>query len=245
MTNKIKVGIIDDEKHGRDYISLLLKNEFPSLEIIFFAANVEEAVSLLNSNNPNILFLDVELGNKTVFDVLNQTDLEGVQLIFTTAYEQYSIRAIKNDANDYLLKPIQLDEFLEAVNKAIGKLEKQTFSNDELSPSVYLPTKNGISKIAVSNIVRCEADSNYTSIFLTDQNSRIMLSKTLQEVEQQFTMYGFFRIHHKHLINMQHIVEYIKGKGGEVLLTDGTILPVSLRRKVEFLKLLKASHSHK
>lgn len=237
---KMKVGIIDDEQHGREYIALLLQNEFPKLEIAFAASGVNEALTQLKASVPDILFLDVELGNKTVFDILDriEADREEIQLIFVTAYEHYAIRAIKNNANDYLLKPIQPDEFIKAVQKAVSRLEKA--GNVNVEPEhLQLPTKNGITKVAVSSIIRCEADSNYTSIYSYGLPGRIVLSKTLQEVEQSLESYGFFRVHHKHLVNLAHVVEYVKGKGGEVVLTDGTVIPVSLRRKTEFLRLYK------
>lgn len=242
MSTSITAGIIDDEHNGREYIELLLANEFPHIEVLFTAASVAEAFAFLEQQLPDLLFLDVELGDGTVFDVLGKTDLKNVQLIFTTAYDRYAIRAIKNDAADYLLKPIRPEEFVLAVEKAIHKMHERQHIQVPAVPVVQLPTRNGIRKTLLSEIIRCEADSNYTVIYLTDKQ-KIVVSKTLQEFEKQFEAHGFVRIHHKHLINMAHFAEYLKGKGGLVVLTDGTQVPVSLRRKAEFAQSLKQLRS--
>lgn len=239
---KITVNIIDDEQDGRDYIALLLANEFPELEVTFYAANVASAYRQLVKKQPDILFLDVQLGDGDAFDLLGQLTTVASRIIFITAYEHYAIKAIRNNAVDYLLKPIRKNEFIAAVRKAIDFLQKERQPRHaSQAPKISLPTAQGFKNVSIADITRCEADSNYTRIFLTDR-SRILVSRTLQDFEEQFLPHNFFRIHHKHLINLLHFRQYIKGKGGQVILSDESVVDVSVRRKAEFLdRIFKTS----
>ncbi|MCE3074636.1 LytR/AlgR family response regulator transcription factor [Chryseobacterium gwangjuense] len=238
MKTKIQACIIDDEKDGREYIALLLENEFPEIEIDFQASSVEEAFVYLTKNSPDILFLDIQLNDGTAFDLLSNFKELSSQIIFITAYENFAIQAIKNGATDYLLKPIKKMDFIIAVNKALENLKKSkaianahSLQNNKIS----LPTLQGFKRFNLSDIVRCEADSSYTIFYLTDK-SKIMVSKTLHDFEETLIEHNFFRIHHKHLINLDHLQEYIKGKGGQVVMSDCSVLDVSVRKKNDFLQ---------
>ncbi|ROI00019.1 LytR/AlgR family response regulator transcription factor [Chryseobacterium daecheongense] len=236
MKTKIQACIIDDEQDGRDYISLLLENEFPDVQIVFQAASIDEAYVYLIKNTPDILFLDIQLSDGTAFDLLAKLKEISSQIIFITAYENFAIQAIKNGATDYLLKPIKKVDFIIAVNKAMENIRKNKTvqSNSLQNNKISLPSLQGFKMINIGDIIRCEADSSYTTFYLTDK-SKIVVSKTMHEFEELLSEHHFFRIHHKHLINLSHLKEYIKGKGGQVIMTDDSVLDVSVRKKNDFL----------
>ncbi|MFP3591065.1 LytR/AlgR family response regulator transcription factor [Chryseobacterium sp. SIMBA_038] len=236
MKTKTQVCIIDDEKDGRDYISLLLENEFPEIQVVFQASSVEEAYIYLTKNTPEILFLDVQLKDGTAFDLLSKFREIDSQIIFITAFEHFAIQAIKNGATDYLLKAIKKIDFIIAVNKALENIKKNKNSTVQHSNQnkISLPTLQGFKLTNITDIIRCEADSSYTTFYLSDK-TKIIVSKTLHEFEEHLSEHNFFRIHHKHLINLFHLKEYIKGKGGQVVMTDNSILDVSVRKKTDFL----------
>lgn len=240
MKTKIQACIIDDEQDGRDYISLLLENEFPDVQTVFQAASIEEAYVYLIKNSPDILFLDIQLSDGTAFDLLSKIKDISSQIIFITAFENFAIQAIKNGATDYLLKPIKKIDFIIAVNKALENIRKNKISpsNSPQNNKISLPSLQGFKMINIGDIIRCEADSSYTTFYLADK-TKIMVSKTLHEFEETLTEHNFFRIHHKHLINLSHLHEYIKGKGGQVVMSDGSILDVSIRKKNDFLNKIE------
>lgn len=237
MKTKTQVCIIDDEKDGRDYISLLLENEFPDIQISFQASSVEEAYIYLTKNTPDILFLDIQLKDGTAFDLLSKFREIDSQIIFITAFENFAIQAIKNGATDYLLKPIKKIDFIIAVRKALDNIKKNKGTSSAQHPpknKISLPTLQGFKLTNITDIIRCEADSSYTTFYLTDK-TKIIVSKTLHDFEEHLSEHNFFRIHHKHLINLIHLKEYLKGKGGQVVMTDNSILDVSVRKKNDFL----------
>lgn len=236
MKTKTQICIIDDEKHGRDYIALLLQKEFPEFEIIFQAASIEDSYKNLIKNIPDILFLDIQLNDGNAFELLSKFKEMPSQIIFITAFENFAIQAIKNGAADYLLKPIRKIDFIIAVNKALDniKKEKSLCNNPIQDNKIILSTLHGFKIIEITDIVRCEADSSYTTFHLANK-TKIMVSKTLHEFELTLPELHFFRIHHKHLINVDHLREYIKGRGGQVVMSDGSVLDVSFRRKNDFL----------
>lgn len=239
MRNKIQACIVDDEEDGRDYIALLMENEFPEINIEFQASSVEEAYIYLIKSSPDILFLDVQLGDGTTFDLLSKLNDVHSQIIFITAYENFAIQAIKNGATDYLLKPIKKMDFIIAVNKALDHIKKMQPSQPTLLKDnrIILSTLQGFKIVDIASIIRCEADSSYTTFYLTNK-TKIMVSKTLHEFEPILLEQNFFRIHHKHLINIDHLQEYIKGRGGQVVMSDESVLDVSYRKKNDFLSTI-------
>ncbi len=234
MKRKINVGIVDDEIFGRDFVEAILHNQFPDLEVIFKAVNLKDAYEKIIQQQPDLLFLDIELGDGSAFELFDKIPNLKSQVIFITAYDQYAIKAIKKDAVDYILKPINEEEFTTATSKALEGLNH----NKEATNEIMLPTSHGLRRTKINDIIRCEADSNYTLIYLIDK-TKIIVSKTLQEFEEQFAEYNFIRIHHKHLINLNHLTNYIKGKGGQVMMSDDSIIDVSIRRKISFLETIK------
>jgi two-component system, LytTR family, response regulator len=242
----IKTVIIDDEADGRNIIALLLEQHFPFLQLNGCAENVKEGLKLVREIKPDLIFLDVQMPDGTGFDLLSACcDLQP-QVILVTAYNHYAITAIKASVLDYLLKPVNREEFITAVNKALNKYRKEDKTdlsvllesvNRHLTiRKVRIPTLSGFSVVSADDIVRCEASGNYTIISFADQ-TKIVASQTLGEYEAELKSYGFVRIHHKHLININKVLEYNKGKagGGFVTLTGREVLEVSARRKANFL----------
>jgi len=248
----IKTLIIDDERHASDRLERLLQQQFShALTLAGTAASLEEGVQAITTVQPDLVFLDVHLHNKTGFDLLQQVPQHHHRFdcIFTTAYEQYAIQAFKFSAIDYLLKPVAPEDLQQAVDKVIDKKEK-TGLNDRLSlllhnvtalqsssKRICIPVMNGMVFVKVSDIVRCESEINYTRVYLNDQQ-KILVPKTLKEFEELLLPYDFYRVHHSHLINLQYVKSYTKGKGGYVTLQDHTTIEVSTRRKEDFIKRL-------
>jgi two-component system LytT family response regulator len=235
MKNKLHACIIDD--NDSKSISLLLKKEFPEFEIDFQTNNIQFASDYLSKNSADILFVDIQLSDETALNTLSKFRQNPYSpIIFITDSEISAIRAIKKGITDYLLKPVRNLDFVITVNKAIENFKKNKVSilKSSIQNKINLPTLQGFKRVNIDEIIRCEADSNYTFIYLSDK-TKVIVSKTLYDFEKNLSEYNFFRIHHKHLINLEHLKEYIKGKGGQVVMADNSVLDVSIRRKNEFL----------
>jgi len=243
----IDAVIIDDEPHCTERLLYLAGNYCQSsLRIIGTAETVENGLQLITNLKPQLVFLDVEIQGLTGFDLLQHYQTIPFQVVFTTAYQQYAIKAFKFSAVDYLLKPIDPDELVQTVKRVgerishesrAGKIELLFQNIKHLSqpdPRISVSTVNGLELIKVKDIIRCQSDGNYTTLFMTDKKA-IMVAKTLKEFESVLSDHHFFRIHNSHLVNLAFIKSYQKGKGGYVLLEDKTELEVSSRRKDDFL----------
>jgi two-component system, LytTR family, response regulator len=249
MEPPLKIVIIDDEADGRNIIALLLEQHFPFLQLNGVAENVAEGLKLIREVKPDLIFLDVEMPDGTGFDLLSACNGLQPQVILVTAYNHYALTAIKASVLDYLLKPVNREEFVVAVNKALNKYRQEDKTdlsvllesvNRHLKVrKVRIPTLSGFSLVNADDIVRCEASGNYTIISFADQ-TKIIASQALGEYEAELKSYGFVRIHHKHLININKVLEYNKGKagGGFVTLTGREVLEVSARKKADFLYAL-------
>lgn len=237
----IRTIIIDDEKSSRETLSAFLKMYCPEIDLIAEADSAEQGIELLNKHAPDLLFLDVELPLGSGFDLLEAIDHTDFDVIFTTAHDQYALQAIKVCALDYLLKPINLAELKSAISKITMDNRKTSGSqlstfvenvgniNKQLS-KIVLPTIDGFEVVHVNNIVRCQADKNYT-IFVLENKTKVMVSKTLKEYEEMLTDFDFIRVHQSHLVNASHVQRYIKGTGGYVKMSDDSIIEVSRRKK--------------
>jgi two-component system LytT family response regulator len=205
---------------------------------------------LLGRTHPDLVFMDVLLPPDTSFDLIQSLKHIPFEIIFTTSFEEYAIRAFRLSAVDYLTKPVVLSELKQALEKFIQKklvastaqhiktlLENLRSSKPELN-RIALPTLNGFIFISIKEIVRCESDNTYTTFFTIDKR-KLVVSKTLKECEQLLQNYRFFRVHNSHLVNLDYISEYTKGDGGLIKMTDGSHIDVSRRRKEEFLRTLK------
>ena len=232
--------IVDDEVSGREVLKALITKHTPELLIVAEASTVEEGIA--KAGMADLIFLDIELPDGTGFDLLAQTTYSHHEVIFVTAYDQYGIQAIKASATDYLLKPVSADELSHAVRRALDrhvkKIGTQPSPTNELLPQrIMLPNTEGFVVVDIENIIRCTAHSNYTKFYLLDSRS-ILVSRTLGEYEGLLSENGFYRIHNSHIINMRHVSSYIRGKGGYVIMSDGSHVDVSTRRKEGFLKAL-------
>ncbi len=245
MFKMIKAVIIDDERKAREYLTNLIKNNFPLIEVIGQAESVESGKQLISETKPELLFLDVQMQDGTGFDLLAAIDRSNLQVIFVSAYDHFAITAIKFSAIDFLVKPVDTIELQRAIDKVKSQNSlvevKQKLdlllSNLNHIDKIALTSINGIEFVKIENIIRCEADSNYTIFYLTGAK-KIMVSKSLKEFEEILSTKGFFRIHKSAIINLSFLKKYIKGDGGTVILEDGSELQVSRRRKEDFLEII-------
>lgn len=242
--------IIDDEQHCIDRLSNLLDKDFAKdIELLGNFSTIEEGIQGIKKMRPELVFLDVQINDKTGFDLLKQIDKINFEVIFTTAFEKYAVQAFKFSALDYLLKPVDADDLKQAITKLKEKISHTETSNkfDVLfhnlknvqgsSKKICVPVINGLVVLQVSDIIRCQSDVNYTTIFMKDKQ-KLMVAKTLKEFEEMLAEYNFFRVHNSHLINLNYIKSYNKGKGGFITMIDNSSIEVSTRRKDEFLKKL-------
>ncbi|MEZ5016163.1 MAG: LytTR family DNA-binding domain-containing protein [Flavipsychrobacter sp.] len=231
--------IIDDELRSRRVLKRMLSQYCEDIYILGETDNIDHGLELIKSTSPDILFLDIQLKNETGFELLGQIPNITFQTIFVTAYDSYAIKAIKWSAQDYILKPVDPDELKAAVNKAISKTNTHKKTEEKKAVSteanIGLPTMDGLKFVPINTIMRCEAKGTYTHFFF-DKNESILVSKSLQVYENLLKEHGFFRIHKSHLVNLKYIKEYIKGRGGHIVMKDNTTIGVALRKKEDFLK---------
>lgn len=246
---KIRAIIIDDEFHSLKTTELLIKEYCKSVDILDLAETPEKGIELIENLHPQLVFLDIAMPVMNGFELLQHVSFTQFEIIFTTAYDEYAIRAFKVNAIDYLLKPIEKDELIAAIKKVKNKL----MSTEEIGKireilsgyknagfkrdKVALPVDGKICMIPFIDIIYCASDSNYTHIYLTD-GSDILLSKTLKEVEKMIDNHDFFRVQNSYLVNLNHIKEYIRGEGGELIMSNGDEVRVSRNKKEALLRLL-------
>lgn len=246
MTKKIRTVIIDDEVDAVDFISSIIGEYCSSLEVIGRAHNIIQGEQVINENKPDLVFLDVEMPNGTGFDLLAQFPEKEFEVIFITAFNHYAIKAIKFSAVDYILKPININEFIEAVNRVVRKHgEKPGRTNENFkalmenlrssSPSrLAIPTSDGMEYLNPKDIIRIEADRSYSWFFLAGDR-KILVSKHLKEFQELLGDRYFFRSHNSHLINMKFVRKFIRREGGYIEMSDGSMVPVSRNKKDIFL----------
>ncbi len=247
----IKAVIVDDEKRARETIAGILKLYCPAVQVVAEAEDVGSALKVLEKHEPNLVLLDINMPGGTGFDLLKKVDTRKFKLVFITAYEEHAVKAFRCSALDYILKPINPDELKEAIDKAEVQLEKEqmdtrleTFlSNMETSSrdgkKMVLKTSDSIHVVNIIDIVRCEADRNYT-IFYLKTGKKILVSNTLKEYDDLLASYRFFRAHQSHLVNIDCIERYEKKEGGCLVMNDRSIVPVSVRKKETLLSLLES-----
>lgn len=246
----IKAVIVDDEPELRELNRIILQKNFSDIVVIGCLGSVAEAVKFIDQNEPNLLILDIRLGDGTGFNILQKIKSYNYSVIFVTAYNEFAIKAIRFSAIDYILKPIDEKDYCEAVKRAISSISssmlhdqiKTFFSYYEKktqSRKIVLKTTEAISIVDVSDITHCRSDSNYTTFHLIS-GEKIMISKVMKEYEQILSEYGFFRPHHSFLVNLNYISKLDKSDGGFLILKDGSEIPVSLRRKKKLIQILEA-----
>ncbi len=250
----LKALIVEDELNSQELLKDIIDESCDGVQVVAMAQGVTEALEKIKEHKPDILLLDIELTDGDGFQVLEQAEDIDFDVIFTTAYDQYAIKAFKFAATDYILKPVDFEELQEAVKRIVDKRNnpEQAPSNEQLQAlinnirsirqpfkRIVLPTTNGFTVVDPKDIIRCESDRNYTFIFLTD-GRKILVSRTIKEYEEMLEDFNFFRIHQSHLINLAFLKNYTRGRGGYVELSNGTTLDVSARRKSDFLRRLAA-----
>lgn len=239
--------IIDDEKNALEMLEWMLQKYCPQLEIVATCDSPLEGLEKLKLLKPDLLFLDIEMPQLNGFDLLERLGPHNADVIFTTAYNQFAIRAFKICALDYLLKPIDPDDLKAAVQKAEKKNSKVSIDQLEMLLSYMKPEKPKSKRIALTasdhlifveteKIVYCESDSNYTIFFLVN-GEKVMVSKTLKDVEEILEGMDFYRIHASYLINMKHVTKFTRGDGGYVVMSNNQHITVSRKKKDEFFDM--------
>ncbi len=245
MKETLDAVIIDDEIHCIETLEWQLENYCPNVMVRNKFNNPAEGLKYLMYNEIDLLFLDIEMPILNGFELLNAINKPSFGLIFTTAYDEFAIKAIKHQALDYLLKPIAKAELLDAVQRATdvkkdlkNRLHELMKDMENNSPNkLAIPSIEGFEFVDPEKILRCESDDNYTNIFLAD-GTKHLVSKTLKEIERQLKEHTFIRLHQSHLVNYKCIQKYVKGTGGYVVLSDGSQIPVSRRKKTELLEYI-------
>ncbi|MAP54089.1 LytTR family DNA-binding domain-containing protein [Altibacter sp.] len=238
---KLKAIIVEDEENSREILKNYLAKYCPNVSLLGEAANVEEALLLIRNNPLDLVFLDVEMPYGNAFDLLDKVGDRQFETVFVTAYNHYAIDALNAHASYYLLKPISIDKLIEAVDYVSEIKEKENrLAHTVLQPNhrhvtgkITIPIQNGFEVLQVADIIYCQADDNYTNIFLKD--SKKLVSKTLKYFEDLLQDNGFARVHKSYLVNVNAVTEYNKGKGGSVVLSNGKQIMVSPSRKKELL----------
>ncbi len=248
----IRTVVVEDEKKSREVILSLIAKYCPELQVVGEASSVDQAVDLLKKEKPDLVFMDIQLADGTGFDILQQVQGINFDLIFATAFDQYAIKAIKYSAIDYLLKPIDGEELKAAVRKVIEKRSSSSnidnlkflLSNlkkgeDEFS-RITLPTGNAYEIVNIKDIIRCEASESYTYFFLVGKR-KFLVTSGLKHYEDILPSSQFIRVHHSHLINMNHVIRYLKEDGGYAIMSDDSKIEVSRRKREAFLERLNKS----
>jgi two-component system LytT family response regulator len=244
----LKAILVDDERSGREMLAAILKGSFGQrIEVSALCKNVSEGLEALATHSPDVIFLDVEMPNESGFELVEKANPLTASVVFVTAYNQHAVHAFRVNALDYLLKPVQHSE-LEQVISRLEKIKAQgaaltqqeiiekLFSVSHNSGKVGLPSLNGMIFVEVAQIIRCEADDNYSVIHVPGY--RHVISRTLKSVEETLKHYNFLRVHKSHLVNLDKVVKYQKHEGGTLILTDNAEIPLSRQAKEELERRL-------
>ena len=244
----IRTLIIDDEKNAREALKGILNYNFSEIEVAGEADGVFSGLKAVKEISPDLVFLDIRMGDGTGIDLLQRLDEINFSLIFLTAYDEYALKAFRYSATDYLLKPIDIDELETAIEKVKKNMHHPQIDMQALLESlkpegstekkIVLKTSDSIHLVKMTNIIRCEASGNYTSFFF-DNRKPIMVSKPLKEFETTLPDSMFFRPHQSHLININKIDHIKKQDGFQVIMTDGSNVPVATRKKDMLLSMLE------
>jgi two-component system, LytTR family, response regulator len=245
----LKAILIDDEENSISSLKEKLHTHCPQVKIIACCDNATKGIEAIDSLQPDVVFLDIEMPVMNGFLMLQQLTYKNFELIFTTAYDHYAIKAIRYSALDYLVKPIEIDDLKTAVNKAEEKrnhsypnpqielLVEQLISKKNNFSRIAIPTNEGLQFIRVEDIIYLEASSNYTYIF-TVEKKKFIVSRTLKDFEDMLPIEIFVRIHNSYIINKNYVQKYIRGDGGQVVLSNKVTLDVSKRKKSDFLNAI-------
>ena len=242
----ITVIIVDDEEKSRKTMLSLLTTYCLNVKVCELCDSVDTAVAAIEKHKPDLVFLDIEMPFHNGFNLLERIKNPDFKVVFVTAYDRYAIQAIKYNAMDYLMKPVNVQELKQTVEK-FEEREKSTKKNDSFEAlltmiktklaKIAVPTFEGLKMVNSADIIKCIANDTYTTLYFTD-GKKLMVSKLLKEYEDLLEPFNFFRIHNSVLINLSHVTKYIKGDGGSVLMSDGETCEVSRRKKNELMNRL-------
>ncbi|MBI1225682.1 MAG: response regulator [Bacteroidetes bacterium] len=247
---KIRTALVDDNPHAIQILRDDLARMFPEVEIVGEADGVVQGAKMLRKTQPDLLLLDIQMGDGTGFDLLEIVSDLRFQLIFTTAHDEHAIRAFRFAAVDYLLKPIDPEELRRAVERAKKMFRqhelqltqlpvlREHFTPKETPKTIALHTAEKIHIARLADIFRMEADGNYTEVHFGN-GPKLLLTKTLKDFSQILEATGFLRVHQSHLVNFDHIREFIKTDGGFIVMTDGAKVPVAVRKRAEVIERLE------
>lgn len=243
-----KVLIIDDETRTRELIAKMIDSFGFDVQCIPEGENVQSGIEAIQKHNPDIVFLDIQMPDGTGFDVIRSIEDKNFEVIFITAHEEFAIKAIKFSALDYLLKPVDTAELKAALERALESIDanKEVKQFDALQSNInpsekrrlVLKTQESVHVVDLDDIIRCEADRNYTSFFLVG-GKKILVSKTLKEYENLLSNHNFLRVQQSHLINIDFVDRYDKKNGGAVVMKDGSEVPLSPAKREVFFKRLE------
>lgn len=244
----IRSLIIDDVEKARVALKSDLMDYCPDIQVVGEADGVETGLKMIYEKKPQLIFLDIRMGDGSGFDLLQKHEDKKLQVIFTTAYDEYAIKAFKFSAVDYLLKPVDPDDLVAAVNKIARSVNADLPSQFNVlmqnlkklkdpDKKIALASADKISIVSLKEVMRCEAHGNYTLFFLNDRR-QILVTKTLKEYEEMLEEFDFLRIHHSHLINLNYLKEYVKIDGTYAVMVDGAEVPVSVRKRDKLLNRL-------
>ncbi len=245
----IKAILIDDEVHCLDTLSILINDYCPDVQLMERCASAKQGINAVTQHHPSLIFLDIEMPVMNGFEFLEQFKEISFSVIFTTSYDQYAIKAIRFSALDYLLKPIDPKELIAAVQKVQSQkylpvpeqfqmLMNQIKQKDGGYNKIAIPTSEGFELIPAEQVMRCEANDNYTHLYLKNK-TKIVVCRTLKEMEEQLQDFSsFIRVHNSYIVNINEITKYIRGEGGYVIMNDGATVTVSRTRKETLMKKL-------
>ena len=246
----IRAIVIEDEEASRKILTGMLDDHFKNIKVMAVCTNNADAKSAIEDFKPDLVISDIELGKETVFTMLRQLNEIDFEILFTTGYDKYAIQAIKFAALDYLVKPFTEEDLSIAIAHYEQRHERKQnaqqfetlFHNLKLYKNdlkkIALPSFSGLTVFAVKDIIHCQAEGNYTNFFFSS-GKKVLVSKTLREYEDLLNECDFVRVHKTHLINLHHVKNYVRGEGGAVTMSDGTIIDVSRRKKEDFLQRLE------
>lgn len=253
MTTNLTSIIVDDEEHNIDVLEKMIVKFTTGMTVVGTAGTIEESKALIAEKKPDVVFLDIELSGENGFELIDTLEEVNFHVIFTTAHADYAIKAIKFAALDYLLKPISIHELREAIEKAriqieYGKKRKeeaqevQTYTNGVEASSnpgrIAIPTSEGLELFELEDIIKVEADRAYCT-FYQSNGKKITVSKSLKEFEETLEKAGFIRVHKSYMVNLKHVKKYLRGKGGDLLMSDGSLVNIAVRKKDSVLNLLR------
>lgn len=246
MSEQLKAVVIDDEQDSRDTLANYVGKYCDGVEVMGFGESVETGIKAIQQHKPDIVFLDVEMPFGTGFDLLDQIDKVDFEVVFVTAFSHYAIKAINLSASYYILKPVDIDELISAVEKIKENLKEDDFSKhtkvlieniqetNKQNQKVILPLLDGFEIARIGDILYCQAQDNFTEFFFKD-GKKMLICRTLKHYDEALNESGFQRVHRSYLVNMDHVIKYNKGKGGFLTLENGVEIEVSSSKKKDFL----------